>query len=133
MIIRILGEGQFDVPDEAVTTLNELDATVEASIEAGDEAAFRKALDGLLAGVREAAAPHEERGPAHRVNACRHVGASACQTSTRGSRIPSSTALTSTTKRFRRWQSAERCGCRRFTIISTILIRRPSTNSSLKL
>ncbi len=60
MIIRILGEGQFDVPDEAVTTLNELDATVEASIEAGDEAAFRRALDGLLAGVRQAAAPHEE-------------------------------------------------------------------------
>ena len=60
MIIRILGEGQFDVPDDAVTTLNELDATVEASIEAGDEAAFRQALDGLLAGVREAAAPHEE-------------------------------------------------------------------------
>ena len=60
MIIRILGEGQFDVPDEAVTTLNELDATVEASIEAGDEAAFRQALDGLLDGVRDAAAPHEE-------------------------------------------------------------------------
>jgi hypothetical protein len=60
VIIRILGEGQFDVPDEAVSTLNELDAAVEAGIDAGDEAEFRRALDALLAGVRDAAAPHEE-------------------------------------------------------------------------
>ncbi len=60
MIIRILGEGQFDVPDEALATLNDLDAAVEAGVEAGDEAAFRSALDALLAGVRDAAAPHEE-------------------------------------------------------------------------
>jgi hypothetical protein len=60
VIIRILGEGQFDVPDEAVPTLNELDAAVEAGIDAGDEAVFRRALDALLAGVRDAAAPHEE-------------------------------------------------------------------------
>jgi hypothetical protein len=60
VIIRILGEGQFDVPDEAVPTLNELDAAVEAAIDAGDEAVFRRALDALLAGVRDAAAPHEE-------------------------------------------------------------------------
>ena len=60
MIIRILGEGQFDVPDEAVATLNDLDSAVESSVEAGDEAAFRAALDALLTGVRDAAAPHEE-------------------------------------------------------------------------
>jgi hypothetical protein len=60
VIIRILGEGQFDVPDEVLATLNDLDAAVEAGVEAGDEAAFRRALDALLAGVRDAAAPHEE-------------------------------------------------------------------------
>jgi hypothetical protein len=60
VIIRILGEGQFDVPDEAVATLNDLDAAVESSVEAGDEGAFRTALDALLTGVREAAAPHED-------------------------------------------------------------------------
>ena len=60
MIIRILGEGQFDVPDEAVATLNDLDAAVESSVDAADEAAFRTALGALLTGVREAAAPHEE-------------------------------------------------------------------------
>ena len=60
MIIRILGEGQFDVPDEKVGELNTLDAAVEAGVESGDREAFSKALDALLAGVRAAASPHDE-------------------------------------------------------------------------
>lgn len=60
MIVRILGEGQFDVPDDAVAALNELDATVETSVEAGDVEAFTTALASLLAGVRASAVPHEE-------------------------------------------------------------------------
>ena len=36
MIVRILGEGQYDLSEESVATLNELDARVEAAIEAGD-------------------------------------------------------------------------------------------------
>ena len=44
MIVRILGEGQYDVSDEAIDRLNELDAAVEAAVEAGDEAAFAQAL-----------------------------------------------------------------------------------------
>ena len=57
MIIRIMGEGQFDVPDDAVATLNELDSSVERAVEAGDEAAFRGALASLIEGVRSAGAP----------------------------------------------------------------------------
>ena len=60
MIVRILGEGQYDVPDDRVDALNELDRAVESAVEAGDEAAFASALEALLAGVRAAAAPHEE-------------------------------------------------------------------------
>lgn len=60
MIIRILGEGQFDVPDEAVAGLNDLDAEVESSVESGDVAAFTTALESLLAAVRVSAVPHEE-------------------------------------------------------------------------
>ena len=52
MIIRILGEGQFDVPDAEVDGLNELDAAVEKAIAAGDDAAFGPALAGLLDRVR---------------------------------------------------------------------------------
>ncbi len=40
VIIRILGEGQYDVADHALDRLNELDTALEAAVEAGDEAAF---------------------------------------------------------------------------------------------
>ena len=53
MIIRILAEGQFEVPDETVDGLNELDARLESAIDAGDEAALASALGALLARVRE--------------------------------------------------------------------------------
>jgi hypothetical protein len=59
VIVRILGEGQYDVPDDRLDTLNELDAAVEASVEGGDTEAFGRALGALLAGVRSAAVPHE--------------------------------------------------------------------------
>jgi hypothetical protein len=58
VIIRILGEGQFDVADHALGRLNELDARLEAAVEAGDEAAFASALTGLLDGVRTAGVAH---------------------------------------------------------------------------
>ena len=58
MIIRILGEGQYDVADHALDRLNELDATLEAAVEAGDEAAFGTALTGLLDGIRTAGVAH---------------------------------------------------------------------------
>lgn len=58
MIIRILGEGQFDVPDTLLGRLNELDGAVEAAVEAGDETAFTAALGELLAEVRGVASPH---------------------------------------------------------------------------
>jgi hypothetical protein len=58
MIVRILGEGQFDVADHALDRLNELDAAVEAAVEASDEAAFGPALAALLDGVRTVGVPH---------------------------------------------------------------------------
>lgn len=57
MIVRILGEGQYDLAEEALTPLNELDARVEAAVEAGDVAAFTTALAALLDGVRTAGVP----------------------------------------------------------------------------
>jgi hypothetical protein len=53
VIIRILSEGQFEVPDESVEALNQLDAQLEAALEAADQAALTTALEALLARVRE--------------------------------------------------------------------------------
>jgi hypothetical protein len=58
VIVRILGEGQYDVSDDALDRLNQLDAAVEAAVEAGDEAAFTPALLALLDGVRSAGVAH---------------------------------------------------------------------------
>jgi hypothetical protein len=57
MIVRILGEGQLEVPDSAADELNELDQKLEAEVEREDEAAFRPALAALLARVRELGSP----------------------------------------------------------------------------
>jgi hypothetical protein len=59
VIVRILGEGQYVVSDDAVSALNELDAKVEAALEAGDQDAFRTALAALLDGVRTAGVAHD--------------------------------------------------------------------------
>ena len=53
MIIRILTEGQFDVPDSEVDGLNVLDEKLEAAIQGADEDAFKTALAELLGKVRE--------------------------------------------------------------------------------
>ena len=58
MIVRILGEGQYDVSDEALPRLNELDSKVEAAVESADQAAFDEALAALLDGVRTAGVAH---------------------------------------------------------------------------
>jgi len=57
MIVRIMGEGQFEVPDSLVARLNELDNAVLDALDSGDEADFRVSLAALLAAVRAAGSP----------------------------------------------------------------------------
>jgi hypothetical protein len=52
MIIRILGEGQFQVDDAAVTELQVLDGELEAAVERNDQDALNAALSALLAAAR---------------------------------------------------------------------------------
>jgi hypothetical protein len=59
MIVRILGEGQLEVPESVHAELNQLDAALESAVEANDEASFRSALTSLLARVRQAGSPTE--------------------------------------------------------------------------
>jgi hypothetical protein len=57
MIVRILGEGQFEVDDSATGDLNVLDQALEQAVNAGDEQAFRQALGALLDRVRAVGRP----------------------------------------------------------------------------
>jgi hypothetical protein len=59
MIVRILGEGQYDVADDALARLNEYDAAVESAVDAGDADTFATALTTLLDGVRTVGVPHQ--------------------------------------------------------------------------
>ena len=52
MIVRISGEGQFRLSDDALAQVNEHDNAAVAAVDAGDEAAFHAAFDGMLALVR---------------------------------------------------------------------------------
>lgn len=52
MIIRILGEGQYRIPDAEMDGLQELDEQLEKAIDSEDDDAFRAALITLLERVR---------------------------------------------------------------------------------
>lgn len=57
MIIRILGEGQYDVTDTRIDELNALDTRLHAAVESENTTAFVAALQALLAAVREFGVP----------------------------------------------------------------------------
>jgi hypothetical protein len=52
MIVRVLGEGQFDVDQASLESLEALDAKLFATIEVGDEAGFADTLQALITAVR---------------------------------------------------------------------------------
>jgi len=57
MIVRILGEGQRELPAEHVAELNELDQALADAVSGGDEAGFERQLAVLLQRVRTAGVP----------------------------------------------------------------------------
>lgn len=57
MIVRILGEGQWDVADDQVDMLNELDSAVESAVDGGDRESFAQSLAALLNAVRSTGIP----------------------------------------------------------------------------
>jgi hypothetical protein len=57
VIVRIATEGQYELPDDLVEQLNELDNAAVSSCEAGDEAGFLEVFGRLLAFVREKGTP----------------------------------------------------------------------------
>jgi len=52
VIIRIMSEGQYDVPDDDLAALNVLDSEVESAVLAGDADAFTACFAQLLDRVR---------------------------------------------------------------------------------
>ncbi|MBD0707324.1 MULTISPECIES: PspA-associated protein PspAA [unclassified Streptomyces] len=57
MIVRIMGEGQWELADSHFAELNRLDDELLDEMESGDEAGFRRTLGGLLDAVRRLGEP----------------------------------------------------------------------------
>lgn len=53
MIIRIMGGGQYHVPEELCDQLREIDNRIVALIEEGNEMEFRKELFKLISEIKE--------------------------------------------------------------------------------
>jgi hypothetical protein len=56
MIVRILGEGRFDVPEADMPAVEQLDAQLTDALDRNDETAFDSALSDLVAQVRHTGA-----------------------------------------------------------------------------
>jgi hypothetical protein len=52
MIVRLMGEGQFEVDDEVAKGLNDLDEQAAQALEAGDEARLSELLRRMAEAVR---------------------------------------------------------------------------------
>ena len=53
MIIRVIGQGQYDVDDDVIGRLDKLDGRAMAALERGDEAELDRCLDEMAKLVRE--------------------------------------------------------------------------------
>jgi hypothetical protein len=57
VIVRILGEGQVDVPDGELDSLNDLDDALQRAVDGGAEEGFIQSLAALLSRVRDIGRP----------------------------------------------------------------------------
>lgn len=57
MIMRVMGEGQFEVGEAHLNLLNELDAELVTAVDSGDEELFRRAYGKLLDAVKQYGTP----------------------------------------------------------------------------
>jgi hypothetical protein len=60
LIIRILGEGQWEIDDSKQDELNRLDDAVVAAVDSGDENGYSTALGALVGAVKSQGTPVAE-------------------------------------------------------------------------
>ena len=59
MIVRVLGEGQYELADDDVERIESLDATLSQALTTGDEDRFARALEALVRELRQRGRPLE--------------------------------------------------------------------------
>ena len=71
MIVRILSEGQWELSDDAVRRLNELDEAVEQAVAADDQERLGQALQSLHDRVRATGTPSPTMRSRTPISSCR--------------------------------------------------------------
>jgi hypothetical protein len=69
VIVRVMGEGQFEVDEEVAKGLNELDEQAEQALEAGDRVRLTELLERMAEAVRTngARVPDEDLSPSEAI------------------------------------------------------------------
>ena len=69
MIVRVMGEGQYDVDDEVAKGLNDLDEQAEQALQAGDEKRLSELLRRMADAVRTNGArlPDDDLSPSEAI------------------------------------------------------------------
>ena len=69
MIVRVMGEGQFEVDEEVAKGLNELDEQAEQALEAGDRVRLTELLQRMAEAVRTngARVPDDDLSPSEAI------------------------------------------------------------------
>ena len=69
MIVRVMGEGQFQVDDEVAKGLNELDVKAEQALESGDQERLSELLRRMAEAVRTNGArlPDDDLSPSEAI------------------------------------------------------------------
>ena len=62
MIVRIMGEGQYRLSEDALERVNELDNAAVAAVDADDEDAFHAAFEEMLDVIRKRGRAPRRRG-----------------------------------------------------------------------
>ena len=57
MIVRVMGDSQYELPDQMVEELNRIDNEIVRMIEEGNEEGFRRELKRLISTVKEKGTP----------------------------------------------------------------------------
>ncbi len=65
MIVRILGEGQFEVPEQKIGELRDLDEAVAEAVDTADREKYTQCVSELVAGIHRIGRrlPSEHLGP----------------------------------------------------------------------
>ena len=69
MIVRVMGEGQFEVDEEVAKGLNELDEQAEQALQAGDRERLTELLERMAEAVRTngARVPDDDLSPSEAI------------------------------------------------------------------